>query len=97
MCIRTDLIKAAFSEKLLVNNGVVISPIKNEDDSAGGALSMRDMVSQIDNERDFQTHITSHTSTVPPKPAEIRYEKHPVCKKEHPSWNLANQFDFNRH
>jgi len=63
----------------LVNNGVVISPIKDETDNAGGPLSMRDMVSQIDNERDFQTHITSHASTVPPKPVEIRYEKHPVC------------------
>jgi len=74
----------------LVNNGVAISPIKDEIDSTGGPLSMRDMMSQIDNERDFQTNITSHTSTVPPKPAEIRYEKHPVRRNKLLSWDLTN-------
>jgi hypothetical protein len=57
-----------------------MSPIREEGDSpSGGPLSMRDMIGQIDNERDFQTYITSQTSTLPPRPAEIRYEKHPVC------------------
>jgi len=60
-----------------------MSPIRDEGDSpSGGPLSMRDMIGQIDNERDFQTYVTSQTSTLPPRPAEIRYEKHPV------SWPL---------
>lgn len=71
---------ANFNEKLLVGNGMIVSPVKNDaTDNVGESLSMREMVQQIDNERDFQTYVTSHTNNVPSKPADIQYEKHPVC------------------
>jgi len=54
---------------------------------------MRDMIGQIDNERDFQTYITSQTSTLPPRPAEIRYEKHPVCCASPGSGLFSNIID----
>ncbi|MGI4796884.1 MAG: hypothetical protein ACRYG8_23100 [Janthinobacterium lividum] len=70
---------AAFNEKLLVGNGMVVAPVKSPDgDDPATSPSMRGMVQQIDNERDFQTFVTSHMNNVPSKPAELRYEKHPV-------------------
>jgi len=45
------------------------------------AQSMRDVIFMIDNDQDFKKFILSMESKLPapPKPAEIRYEKHPVC------------------
>lgn len=70
---------ATFNEKLLVSNGLVVSPVRPEAaDPNMGPPSMRTMVSNIDNEKDFHTFIISHTSSLPPRPAEIKYEKHSV-------------------
>ncbi|KAF1814478.1 RhoGAP-domain-containing protein [Eremomyces bilateralis CBS 781.70] len=65
---------ATFNEKLLVGNGMLIAPIKSQEIHA---KSMKDIVHQIDNEKDFQTYIVGLTSKVPAKPVEIKYEKHP--------------------
>lgn len=56
---------------------MVVSPVRNEDEAVG-APSMREMIQRIDNDRDFETYVRGHTSSLPPRPAEIRYEKHPV-------------------
>ncbi|KAI9715222.1 MAG: hypothetical protein M1828_000920 [Chrysothrix sp. TS-e1954] len=70
---------AAINEKLLVSNGLVVSPIKGEGaDEASGILSMRDLVGRIDNERDFYAYVTGQSSNLPARPAEIKYEKHPA-------------------
>lgn len=59
---------------------MVVSPVKDGPgaEGSGGPLSLREMVHSIDNERDFQHYVVSHTSNVPSRPPEIRYEKHPV-------------------
>lgn len=69
---------AAFNEKLLVSNGLVVSPLRSPSEPPSGPPSMRELISRIDNDRDFHSYVTSHTSSVPPRPTEIKYEKHPV-------------------
>jgi hypothetical protein len=65
---------ASFNEKLLLGNGLLISPLPDSDGSRHG---LRDIIAQVDNEKDFHSYITSFTSQVPPA-REIKYEKHPV-------------------
>jgi Rho GTPase-activating protein RGD1 len=69
---------ASFNERLLLGNGLLISPLAEGDNPRKG---LRDIIAQIDNERDFHSYITSFTSQVPP-PRDIKYEKHPVSKHE---------------
>ena len=69
---------AAFNEKLLVSNGHVVSPVKSQNGETAGTPSMGEMIQQIDNGRDFQLFVTSHTSQLPLRPVDIKYEKHPV-------------------
>jgi len=67
---------ATYNEKLLVGNGMVISPTKEA--GVAGPHSMREMVQNINNEQDLYRFITDHSSNVPPTPAEIMYEKNSV-------------------
>lgn len=73
----TDPVIATFNEKLLLGNGLVVSPLPPTD---GGApqRSMRDVVLDIDNDKDFQSYILNHTSKIPARTEEIQYKQHPV-------------------
>jgi hypothetical protein len=62
-----------------LSNGLCVSPLKAQSDGqAPQPRSLRDVVYQIDNDRDFKTYVMSFSSKVGPKPAEIKYERHPV-------------------
>lgn len=72
-------VPASSNERLLVTNGLVVSPVRAPEEAAAATqLSMREMIGRINNEKDFHTYVTSHASSVPARPVEIRYEKHPV-------------------
>ena len=79
---------ATFNEKLLLGNGLVISPLKNQ---ANGATpqsrSLRDVIQSVDNTNDFNHFILSHTNQARPRIGEIRYEQHPTLRssKQPPS------------
>jgi len=71
--------KASFNEKLILSNGLSISPIQaNGNDQASQSRSLRDAVYAIDNEKDLSSFISSYAPNVPPRASEIKYEKHPV-------------------
>lgn len=54
-----------------------VSPLK--DGEAGKSTrSLREAILDINNEGDLNYFIASHASQVPPRPAEIKYERHPV-------------------
>lgn len=74
---RTDISIATFNEKLLLGNGLVISPLPPTD-GAAAQRSMRDVVIDIDNEKDYHGYILGHTSKIT-VPQEIQYKQHPVC------------------
>jgi hypothetical protein len=65
---------AAFNEKLLLGNGLLISPLSDGDSTR---RSLRDIVTQVDNDKDFQNHVLSFSSQVPGT-KDIKYEQHPV-------------------
>jgi hypothetical protein len=68
---------ATFNEKLLLGNGLAVSPL-TDSDGPSAQKSLRELVIEIDNEKDFNSYIASHSGKVPPTPAEIKYEKHPT-------------------
>ncbi|KAF6810253.1 Rho-GTPase-activating protein 7 [Colletotrichum sojae] len=73
---------ASFSEKLLLSNGLSISPIKGQ--GSGGPRSLREAVMAINNESDLNDVLTSHHSKLPPN-NEIKYEKNPIlANARHP-------------
>ncbi|RAK76699.1 putative Rho GTPase activator (Rgd1) [Aspergillus fijiensis CBS 313.89] len=71
---------ATFNEKLLLGQGLSISPLK--DGTANPALapkSLYEVVSQIDNEKDFREYILSHENNPAAVTSEqIRYQRHPT-------------------
>ncbi|KAK5114632.1 hypothetical protein LTR62_002205 [Meristemomyces frigidus] len=75
---------AAFNEKMLLGNGLAVSPLTGE---SGSQKSLRELISGIDNEQDFHSYVGSHAGKVPPRIGEIRYEQHPTLasKTQQPS------------
>ncbi|CZS98218.1 related to GTPase-activating protein beta-chimerin [Rhynchosporium agropyri] len=68
---------ASFNEKLLLSNGLNISPMRGNE-SGSQPRSLREAVAAIDNEKDLSNYISSFANKVPARTAEIRYEKNPV-------------------
>ncbi|KIH89241.1 RhoGAP group protein [Sporothrix brasiliensis 5110] len=67
---------ASFSEKLLLSNGLSISPIKSA--QKPDARSLREVVTSIDTERDLNNYLSGFQSKVPAKTGEPKYERHAV-------------------
>lgn len=74
---------ATFNEKLLLGNGLAVSPLNGEN---AAQKSMRDVIYEIDNDRDFHSFVGSYAGKVT-RPSEITYEKHPTLapKTQQPS------------
>ncbi|UDD62865.1 hypothetical protein AFCA_010166 [Aspergillus flavus] len=71
---------ATFNEKLLLGQGLSISPLK---DSAGNAAiapkSLYEVIQQIDNEKDYRDYVLSHQNNPGAVTSEqIKYERHPT-------------------
>jgi hypothetical protein len=67
---------AHFNEKLLLGNGLLMSPLNEPD--VPPQRSMRDTIALIDNQQDFHNYVKTYTGKIPPRAAEIEYKKHPV-------------------
>lgn len=72
---------ATFNEKLLLGQGLSISPLKDAASSgAVGPRSLYDVIGQIDNQKDFQDFVLSHEGNPGAVASEeVKYERHPVC------------------
>lgn len=67
---------ASFNEKLLLGTGLCVSPLG---DGAAGPKSLREVVHQIDNQKDFNDYVLSHSGNPGAVTApEAKYEPHPV-------------------
>lgn len=78
---------ASFNEKLLLSNGLSISPIKNQTDGGAGGVAqqargLREAVLSIDNDRDLVEYVASWYSKLPPRTAEIKYERNAVLNPQ---------------
>lgn len=71
---------ASFNEKLLLSNGLVISPLKNQ--SGQQARSLKEVIQAIDNHQDLEDYILSFHSKLPPKSSEPKYERNPVLNPQ---------------
>lgn len=77
-CIANLTLPASFNEKLLLSNGLAISPLKNHTKPEATGRSLREMVTAIDNQEDLNDYLAAHYSKVPPKTGEPQYERNPV-------------------
>jgi len=69
---------ASFNEKLVVNNGQVVSPQPLKDSSALAPSSMNQLIHRINNDRDFDEFILANASKAPLARSELQYVKHPT-------------------
>jgi hypothetical protein len=75
----TRLISAAsFNEKLVVNNGQVVSPQPLKGSTAQPPPSINHLIYQINNDKDFDDFILNHASKVSTTRPELHYVKHPT-------------------
>ncbi|KAI0400048.1 hypothetical protein F4802DRAFT_586602 [Xylaria palmicola] len=74
---------ASFNEKLLLSNGLVISPLKNAASLGHYSHSLKEVIHAIDNQKDLEDFITSFHSKLPPKTSEPKYERNPVLNPQH--------------
>ena len=66
---------ATLTERMLLGNGLCVSPLKNQDTTA---RSLREIVRSVDNDRDFNDHVSSFSAKASQRGPDIRYEKHPT-------------------
>ena len=81
---------ATFNERLLLNNGLSVSPLNAPGSSGPQPRSLREVVQQIDNEKDLSNYIVSYSSKVP-SVNEIRYQRHPVSSITMSGLELTSQ------
>jgi hypothetical protein len=78
---------ASFNEKLVVNNGQVISPQPLKGSSVQGPPSINQLIYQINNEKDFDDYILKNAARAPLVKSELHYVKHPTqaLAQSHPT------------
>ncbi len=70
---------ASLTEAFLLNSGLSVTPMDGQADGQGSPPnSLRDLVSQIDNDKDLRMYVMSFAPKVPSRRSEIKYERHPV-------------------
>ncbi|KAF3004144.1 hypothetical protein E8E13_005155 [Curvularia kusanoi] len=68
---------ASFNEKLVVNNGQVVSPQPLKGSSTQPSPSVNQIIYQINNDKDFEDFILKNATKISVKP-ELQYIKHPT-------------------
>ncbi|ERF76826.1 hypothetical protein EPUS_08006 [Endocarpon pusillum Z07020] len=70
---------ASLNERLLLGNGLCVSPLKNQPSGiAPHTRSLREVAHNIDNEKDFRDYILIFSNKAGSRTSEIKYEKHPA-------------------
>ncbi|KAJ5114677.1 hypothetical protein NUU61_000436 [Penicillium alfredii] len=71
---------ATFSEKLLLGQGLCVSPLRPDGNNAAlGPKSLAEVVRQVDNQRDLDDFILSHEGNPGAVASEeVKYERHPT-------------------
>lgn len=71
---------AAFNEKLLLSNGLNVSPIQGPGGTS--SKSLRHAVLTIDNEKDLNDYLSAQYTKVPATSAEVKYERNHVLNPQ---------------
>ncbi|KAJ8110710.1 hypothetical protein OPT61_g6514 [Boeremia exigua] len=85
---------ASFNEKLVVNNGQVVSPQPIKGSTAQPPPSVNQLIYQINNDKDFDEFILKNATKISVKP-ELHYTKHPTQApaQSYPSLTSASNND----
>ncbi|KAF2786645.1 RhoGAP-domain-containing protein [Melanomma pulvis-pyrius CBS 109.77] len=76
---------ASFNEKLVVNNGQVVSPHALQGGGTAQAPpSLNSLIYQINNEHDFDEYVLKQASRVPSVRSDLQYTKHPTLAQTQP-------------
>ncbi|RDW86160.1 putative Rho GTPase activator (Rgd1) [Aspergillus mulundensis] len=68
-----------FNEKLLLGQGLSISPLKETGDGVSATKSLREVIQQIDNQKDYHDYVLSHEfSPGAVTSDQIQYHRHPT-------------------
>jgi hypothetical protein len=89
---------ASLNEKLLLGNGLCVSPLKNQPSGmVSSGRSLREVAHNIDNEKDFRDYILSFSNKAGTRASDIKYEKHPALAspKQGPLPSQPPQQSFN--
>ena len=70
---------ASFNERLLLGNGLCVSPLKGQGNDQT-QRSLRDVIFRIDNALDFNNYVAGHSSRVGNE-GDIEYKRHPVSSR----------------
>ncbi|GAP87215.1 putative rho GTPase activator [Rosellinia necatrix] len=74
---------ASFNEKLLLSNGLVISPLKSATFADQYSHSLKEVIHSIDNKKDLEDYISSFHSKLSLNTPEPKYERNPVLNPQH--------------
>ncbi|KAH7019928.1 hypothetical protein EDB80DRAFT_211191 [Ilyonectria destructans] len=72
---------ASYNEKLLLSNGLNVSPIQGPG-GEGSQRSLRQAVSSIDNDKDLNNYVTAQYRNLPASSGEIKYERNAVLSPQ---------------
>ena len=90
---------ASANEKLLLNNGLCVSPLKSQTNGASsGPRSLREIAQQVNNEKDMEEYVLGFSNKAGTRPPEIKYVKHPALaspKQSQPPQFPSNQQSYN--
>ncbi|KAK3901503.1 hypothetical protein C8A05DRAFT_34804 [Staphylotrichum tortipilum] len=70
---------ASFNEKLVLSNGLSISPLKQSSDSR----SLRESILAINNEKDLSDYLSSQHTKLPPRTGPAKYERNHLLDPAH--------------
>ncbi|KAI1500671.1 hypothetical protein F5X99DRAFT_419093 [Biscogniauxia marginata] len=73
---------ASFNEKLLLSNGLVISPLKSATLPGQHSRSLKEVIQAINNKKDLEDYLTGVFTRLPPKSSEPKYERNPVLNPQ---------------
>lgn len=83
------MLLATFNEKLLLGQGLSISPLKDGSNSAIAPKSLYEVIQTIDNQKDYNEYILSHENNPAAVASEqVKYERHPVSSYPAFSWGF---------
>lgn len=86
---------ATFNEKLLLGQGLCVSPLKPESNGAVAPKSLAEVVRQVDNQKDLHDFILSHERNPGAVSGEeVKYERHPVRSNNLTSFFIIFTFFF---
>ena len=86
---------AAANERLLLSNGLCVSPLKSQTNGVGSPpRSLREIAQSVNNEKDLEDYVLGFSNKAGTRPPEIKYEKHPALAS--PKQSQPLQFPQNQ-